>query len=167
MASRRLAAVPDRQRTAPDLRESVRTSIAGMTWLEPADQALADLALALADQIESAQARADELERLVVEADGEAGLIKRLRLLEEQCGVAKMVGWLGPQLQIALKDLGGAPSARRSMTADKPVGSRLAELRAAADAAKGPSKPRTPRTRTPVKRGVGKHDPAAVDAPER
>ena len=48
------------------------------------------------------------------------------------CEVTKTVGWLGPQLQGVLRDLGGAPAARAAMKKDKPVGSRLAQLRDAA-----------------------------------
>jgi hypothetical protein len=48
------------------------------------------------------------------------------------CDVTKTVGWLGPQLQGVLRDLGGTPAARAAMKKDKPVGSRLAQLRDAA-----------------------------------
>jgi hypothetical protein len=48
------------------------------------------------------------------------------------CEVTKTVGWLGPQLQGVLRDLGGTPAARALMCKDKPVGSRLEQLRNAA-----------------------------------
>jgi hypothetical protein len=46
------------------------------------------------------------------------------------CDVAKLVGWLGPQLQGVLRDLGGTPAARKAMQHDKPIGGRLAQIRA-------------------------------------
>ena len=42
----------------------------------------------------------------------------------------KVVGWFGPMLQGVLRDLGGAPVARKLMQEDAPAGERLAALRA-------------------------------------
>jgi hypothetical protein len=69
---------------------------------------------------------------LRVELAGDASAYKRLQKLEAMCEVTKTVGWLGPQLQGVLRDLGGAPAARAAMKKDKPVGGRLAQLRDAA-----------------------------------
>ena len=81
-------------------------SLDAMPWLAESDTALRALAMRLAERIESA-----------VEAGED---------------VTKIVGWLGPQLQGVLRDLGGTPAARQAMKVDKPVGSRLAEIRAQA-----------------------------------
>ena len=80
---------------------------------------------------------AEELERLCAEIEGDPGFIKRLQKLEAMCDAAKVIGWLGPQLQGVLRDLGGAPAARKALGADQPVGGRLAELRARASQAAG------------------------------
>lgn len=131
---RRLAAVPDtppRER-APDLRDAVKAAVDEMSWLTPADQAMKALALRQAEEIEKAIDRAEELTALRRELAGEDGALKRLKALESMCEVTKTVGWLGPQLQGVLRDLGGAPGARKALKADKPVGGRLAQLREAA-----------------------------------
>lgn len=131
---RKLASVPEtppRER-APDLRDAVKAALDQMTWLTPADGAMKALALRQAEEIEKAIERAEELSALRRELAGEDGALKRLKALEAQCDVSKMVGWLGPQLQGVLRDLGGAPGTRKQLTADKPVGGRLAQLRAAA-----------------------------------
>ncbi len=132
--ARRLAAVPaeaPRER-APDLREAVKGSIGQMTWCTPADKAMQALAQRLAQEIETAIDRAEELAELQREAAGDLDVYKRLRALEAMCSVTKTVGWLGPQLQGVLRDLGAAPGARKALSNDKPVGGRLAQLRAAA-----------------------------------
>jgi hypothetical protein len=131
---RRLAAVPaepERDR-APDLRDAVKAAIGQMGWLTASDQAMATLALRQAEEIEKAIDRAGELTSLRRDLAGDESAYKRLQKLEAMCDVTKTVGWLGPQLQGVLRDLGGTPAARRAMKADKPVGGRLAELRAAA-----------------------------------
>lgn len=135
MPPRKLAAVPDsRPARAPDLRESVRAAVDAMSWLEPSDQGLKTLALRQAEEIEKAIDRAEELADLLRDAAGDAGLYKRLQKLEAMCDVTKTVGWLGPQLQGVLRDLGGTPVARKAMKADKPIGGRLAQIRREAGA---------------------------------
>ncbi|GAA4568703.1 hypothetical protein GCM10023193_50800 [Planotetraspora kaengkrachanensis] len=78
-----------------------------MDWLTDGDKALATLALRR-------------------EFAGDTAALRRLQKLEAMCEVTKTVGWLGPQLQGVLRDLGGAP-ARAAMKVDKPVGGRLAQ----------------------------------------
>lgn len=151
---RKLAAVaPQPDRPAPDLRDSVEAAIGAMTWLTESDRALADVARKLAEQIELAQARADLQDRLFSEVSGDPGMFRRLQKLEAMCDVAKVIGWLGPQLQGVLRDLGGTPAARKAMQPGGKMGGRLADLRTAA--AKAPRQP-----------GVAarKRDAAAVDA---
>jgi len=131
-ARKRLAAVPDtppRER-APDLRDAVRAAVDAMDWLKPSDGAMKTLALRQAEEIEKAIDRAEELAQLVRESAGDDSFLKRLKALESMCDVTKTVGWLGPQLQGVLRDLGGAPAARAAMKQDKPIGGRLAQLRA-------------------------------------
>lgn len=115
---------------APDLRDAVAAAVAAMTWLGPSDEAMKTLALRQAEEIEKAIDRAEELAELTRELAGDMSAYKRLQKLEAMCEVTKTVGWLGPQLQGVLRDLGGAPAARAAMKADKPVGGRLAQLRA-------------------------------------
>jgi hypothetical protein len=136
---RTLSAVqPVQHPKAPDLRDSVKASIDAMDWLTPTDQALADAALKLAEQIEQAQARADLAEQVYADARGDQSVYKKLAKLEAMCDVAKTVGWLGPQLQGMLRDLGGTPATRKAFRPDRPVGGRLADLRASAAARKNP-----------------------------
>lgn len=130
---RRLAAVEVTQRErAPDLRDAVKASVDAMDWLTDTDQAMKTLALRQAEEIEKAVDRAEELRALQREFAGDDSAQKRLKALEAMCEVTKTVGWLGPQLQGVLRDLGGAPKARAELKKDKPVGSRLAQLRDAA-----------------------------------
>lgn len=135
MATRRnLKAVrsePARDR-APDLRDAVRSAVDAMTWLTPSDEGLRALALRQAEEIEKAVDRAEEFAALARDLSGDASAYKRLQKLESQCDLTKAVGWLGPQLQGVLRDLGGTPGARAAMKPGKPIGGRLAELRAAA-----------------------------------
>ncbi|MFI6819255.1 hypothetical protein ACIBG7_43190 [Nonomuraea sp. NPDC050328] len=137
MANRRprLAAAPTpakaRER-APDLRDAVRDAVEAMDWLQPSDQAMKALALRQAEEIEKAIDRAEELAELRRDLAGDEGAYRRLQKLEAMCEITKTVGWLGPQLQGVLRDLGGAPTARQAMKTDKPVGGRLAQLRAGA-----------------------------------
>lgn len=143
---RRLQAVPDTPNTprerAPDLRDAVKLAVDKMTWLGPSDKAMAALALRQAEMIETAVDRAEELAELYREAGGDKDMHKRLDKLASMCDVAKLVGWLGPQLQGVLRDLGGTPAARKAMDTDKPVGGRLAEIRKTAkDAAAGEDDP--------------------------
>ena len=135
--ARKLAAVPaepPRER-APDLRDAVKAALGQMSWLTPADEAMKALALRQAEEIEKAIDRANELDDLRRDLAGDESAYKRLKALESMCEVTKTVGWLGPQLQGVLRDLGGSPTARKGMKADKPVGGRLAQLRAGATAA--------------------------------
>lgn len=117
---------------APDLRDAVRVAVEAMDWLQPSDVGLKVLALRQAEEIEGAVDRAELLSELRRDAAGDESIYKRLQKLEAMCEVTKTVGWLGPQLQGVLRDLGGTPAARAAMKRDKPIGGRLAELRAAA-----------------------------------
>jgi hypothetical protein len=132
---RQLKAVPDQpaREPAPDLRDAVRTAVEAMDWLKATDAAMKALALRQAEEIEKSVDRAAELAELRRELAADDSALKRLRLLEAQCDLTKTVGWLGPQLQGVLRDLGGTPAARKAMRPDKPIGGRLAELRAAAE----------------------------------
>lgn len=137
--TRRLKAMAEPERTLPNLRQAVDAALDAMPWLSRSDMAMADLARSLAEQIEQAQARVDLLDDLLTDAR-DLSTMKRLEKLEAMCDVTKTIGWLGPQLQGVLRDLGGAPAARRAMQGDQPVGGRIAKLRA--DAAKASSGPR-------------------------
>ena len=117
---------------ARDLRESVTDAVAAMDWLSPSDLTLVDLALKAAEQVEAAQDRAEALSDLYADARGQQDIYKRLAKLEAMCDVTKTVGWLGPQIQGFLRDLGGTPASRKAMKPDQPIGGRLAELRARA-----------------------------------
>jgi hypothetical protein len=130
--SRNLAAVPTAptRPPAPDLRDAVKTAVDAMDWLKTTDAGMKALALRIAEEIEKAIDRADHLDDLRRDAAGDESVYKRLQKLEAMCDVTKTVGWLGPQLQGVLRDLGGAPAARAAMKQDKPVGGRLAQLRA-------------------------------------
>jgi hypothetical protein len=133
---RNLKTVSDKPRKrAPDLRDAVETAIQSMTWLTDADEAMKTLALRQADEIEQAVDRSELLEQVMSDFAGDAGMYKRLEKLQSMCDATKVVGWLGPQLQGVLRDLGGAPAARAAMKPDKPVGGRLAQLRAGASPA--------------------------------
>jgi hypothetical protein len=115
---------------APDLRDAVRTAVAAMDWLTPSDAGLKALALRQAEEIEKAVDRAEELAELRRDLADDESAYKRLQKLEAQCDVTKTVGWLGVQLQGVLRDLGGTPAARAALKRDKPIGGRLAQLRA-------------------------------------
>lgn len=130
---RKLAAVPvpEPPQAAPDLRDAVKTAIAAMNWLTPADDAALALAHKLADAIETAAERAEQYASLRDDIESPL-LMKRLEKLEAQCDLARAVGYLGQQLQTVLRDLYGTPASRKDMKHDKPVGGRLAQLRAAA-----------------------------------
>ena len=104
-----------------------------MPWLGPSDDALRDLAARLAEEIETAVGRAEELEEMFRQFGSEGpGMYKRLQKLEAFCDVTRVVATLGPQLQAVLRDLGGSPGSRKALREDKPIGGRLADLRAAA-----------------------------------
>jgi len=103
-----------------------------MDWLTPTDLAMRTLALRQAEEIEKAIDRAEEAAAILRDSGGDPGIYKRLQKLEAMCDVTKTVGWLGPQLQGVLRDLGGTPAARAAMKQDKPVGGRLAQIRDAA-----------------------------------
>lgn len=106
--------------------------MAALPHLEAGDAGMRALAARLAQEIESVEDRRRELDALMAEMGGERDLLRRLQRLEAMCSVTKAVGWLGPQLQGVLRDLGGAPAARKAMGSGRPVGGRLAELRAGA-----------------------------------
>lgn len=125
---RKLAAVPP-PRVSPNLRDSVDAAINAMGWLQPTDQALADLARKLAEQIEEAQERADLLKQAFAEFAGDPGMYKRLQRLEAMCDLAKVLQASSQPLLLALRDLGGTPTARKALAATQPVGGALAALR--------------------------------------
>lgn len=160
----KLTAVPDppERPAPPDLREAVAAAVGEMPWLVASDRALVAVALNAAEQIETAADRAREFEELQREFAGDVGPYKRLLKLEAMCDLAKLVGWLGPQLQGYLKDLGGTPVARKAMATDKPIGGRLEHLRRNAAAAQSPTK-RPAAKRAPRKQAARQHDAAPVD----
>lgn len=132
-SKRALAAVQSAERErSPDLRDAVRSALAAMDWHTPSDGALRALAERQAEEIEQAVDRAEAYEAVLRAAGGDMDLYKRIRKLEAMCDVTKTVGWLGPQLQGVLRDLGGTPAARKAMRQDAPIGGRLAALRDAA-----------------------------------
>lgn len=136
-AKRRLSTVPAEapaRAQPPDLRDAVAAAIEDMPWLTDADKAAVALAHRLAVGIETAVERAEAYESLRSDIDSQL-VMKRLEKLEAQCDVAKAVGYLGQQLQTVLRDLYGTPASRKDMKVDKPVGGRLAQLRAAAGSA--------------------------------
>lgn len=108
--------------------------MAKMHWLGDSDAALKALALRLATEIESALDRSREFDDLATTfaTTGDMDAYKRLAKLSAMCDATKLVGWLGPQLQGVLRDLGGTPHGRKTLNEAKPVGGRLAQLRAAA-----------------------------------
>jgi len=120
---------PQPRPAPPDLRDAVATTIDALK-LTKSDEGLAALARRAADEIEKAADRAAELGELRRDLAGDDGALKRLRALEAAADLTKVVGWLGPQLQGYLRDLGGTPAARAAMGIDKPIGGRLAKLRA-------------------------------------
>lgn len=130
VATRKLKAVTAPQHEAPpDLRDAVKVAVEGMSWLEKSDEGLKALALRQAAEIEKAIERAEELDDIRRNADGDQSVYKRLQKLEAMCDVTKIVGWLGPQLQGVLRDLGGTPGARKAMKEGAPVKGRLAQIR--------------------------------------
>lgn len=99
------------RKTGPMLRE-VNKAIRGMHWLTEADKA--------------AVAQARQYARLIDEAVES----------EDEAGVRKTAGWLGPHLTGILKQLGGTPEGRKALNVDTTqVRGRLAELRAVRDSA--------------------------------
>jgi hypothetical protein len=84
-----------------DVEASVDAAIAQMTWLKPSDYALVTLALKYAREMDS-------------ETDG-----------------ARTIGYLGQQLHIVLKSLGGAPLERKALAVEEGGGGALADLRKA------------------------------------
>lgn len=135
--TRNLAAVPDAppREQPPDLRDAVRATVDAMPWLATSDSALKALALRLAAEIEGAIDRAAQFDELRRDLAGDESAYKRLQKLEAQCDATKAVGWLGPQLQGVLRDLGGTPAARKAFQPEAPMGGRLAQLRAGAPGA--------------------------------
>lgn len=129
---RRLNAVPDKpaRPAPPDLRDAVDEAIAAMPWAEGTDAAMVALAKRMAAEIEGVVERAAELSAIYAETGGSADAFKRLQKLEAMCDATKTVGWLGPQLQGVLKELGGSPQSRKAMQTSSPVGGALASIRA-------------------------------------
>jgi hypothetical protein len=101
-----------------------------MPWAEDTDAGMVALAKRLAAEIEEVQDRAALLND-VWSASRDLSRSDRLLLekLEAMCDATKTVGWLGPQLQGVLKELGGTPQARRAMAVSAPVGGALAAIR--------------------------------------
>jgi hypothetical protein len=127
---------PETPEPSPDLRVSVRAALAEMKWLTATDRALHDLAIRQAEEIEKAVDRgrvfddiADDIAQLEVDDKTLRGIERRLSKLAAMCDITKTVGWLGPQLQGVLRDLGGTPGARTAMQVDKPIGSALEAIR--------------------------------------
>lgn len=116
------------------LTRAVSDSLGAMPWHTPADGALRELALTLAQQIDDSRRRAEGFGSLESFFDPESDAYFRLQKLEAWCDLAKTVGLLAPKLRDVLRDLGGAPGARQGMQAeDKPNG-HLARLRAVKNA---------------------------------
>lgn len=129
--SRRLTAVARASRAAPpDLRDAVGETIEAMPWVEDTDAAMVALAKRLAAEIEQVVGRASELQELWAQIGVDRSAFQRLQKLEAMCDATKVVGWLGPQLQGVLKELGGSPQARKAMQKASPVGGALASIRA-------------------------------------
>lgn len=84
--------------------ESVETSVAGMSWLKPTDQAAVDLALTYAARIDEA-----------IETGEGQEVTKAL--------------YLGPHLLNTLRALGGTPAERKALGTEEAVGGKLAQLR--------------------------------------
>lgn len=109
-----------------------------MTWLKTSDAAMVALCRRYAGVIDDAVGITVALDQLMpmlldlaVETDSKT-LLKRLGDLERLANVGKVVGWIGPQLANALRDIGGTPGERKGLEVDAPVKSRLEELRAQA-----------------------------------
>lgn len=131
MAKLRIVQSP--KNTAPDLRDAVTEALGSMPWLTESDTAARVLALRMAEEIEATVDRARELSDLYSRFGGDESVLKRLKRLEALCETTKVVGLLGPQLIAVLRDLGGTPATRRALQPDRPIGGRLAQLRANVD----------------------------------
>lgn len=143
-----LSAVADKKRPRPrDLRDEVEDAITYMTgdlgWLKPADQGLVALARKYADEIERTVDRAEELEALWESRGADRSYWARLQKLEAHCDVVRVIGWLGPQLQGVLKELGGSMLSRRAMEKTQPIGGRLDELKRGLPNKRGAEQPGT------------------------
>jgi hypothetical protein len=101
-----------------------------MPWSQDTDGAMVALAKRIAAEIMTVADRAAELEELWSLFPGDKSAYDRLVKLEAMCNATKVVGWLGPQLQGVLKELGGSPQARKAMQTSSPVGGALANIRA-------------------------------------
>lgn len=136
----------------PDLREAVDAAVAAMPWAADTDGAIVALAKRLAAEIEQAVDRAAELADLMAQVGGDRSMFERLRKLEAMCDVTKSVGWLGPQLQGAMKELGGSPASRKAMQQTSPVGGAIAALRASVNRPTGGAGPDSAETVDPPPR---------------
>lgn len=110
------------------LREEVERTLAEMKWLGPADRAMRALALKLAEEIDSARARAEEFGDLDGSFGPDEDEFHRLKRLEAWCDVAKMVGLLAPKLRDVLKDLGGTPATRKELGNTDPDAGRSSRV---------------------------------------
>jgi len=110
------------------LRDEVAATLAEMKWLGPADRAMRALALKLAEEIDSARARAEEFGELDGSFGPDEDEFHRLKRLEAWCDVAKMVGMLGPRLRDVLKDLGGTPATRKGIGGTDPDAGRASRV---------------------------------------
>jgi hypothetical protein len=126
----RLRVVSTSKDTAPDLRDSVDSALKNMPWLAESDMAAMVLARRMAEEIETTIDRAKELADCYRNSGGDESILKRLKRLEAMCETTKVVATVGPQLAAILRDLGGTPATRRALKPDKPIGGRLAQLRA-------------------------------------
>lgn len=110
------------------LREEVERTLAEMKWLGPADRAMKALALKLAEEIDSARARAEVFGELDGSFGPDEDEFHRLKRLEAWCDVAKMVGLLAPKLRDVLKDLGGTPATRKEFGGTDPDAGRASRV---------------------------------------
>lgn len=116
--------------STPDLRVAVAESVAGMgSFTGPADAAMKALAMRMAQEIEETAERAVLHKRAGELAAGDDEVWKILNRLEAMCNLTRTVALLGPQLQAVLRDLGGAPAARKALSKEGRTGGRLAQLR--------------------------------------
>jgi hypothetical protein len=143
MAERKLRSVKAKSEPVrpPDLREAVADALAAMTWLKPTDDAIKALALHFAAAIADSVDMAEEYEVLRRELIDDTSAYKRLKALEDKCNATKNIGWLGPLLQGALKEMAGTPASRKAMKSDQPIGGSLGSIRARAAGIAGQDNP--------------------------
>jgi hypothetical protein len=132
----------------PRLLDVLNAAVKQMTWLAESDEAMVELAREYCRRIDAARDQAEEWDaiaaplREMAEITESKSLIARLIAVEKALDVTKQVGWIGPHLANALRDLGGAPGERKGLVGDgNPVESKLQQIRSAA------AKRRPPRAR--------------------